>query len=313
VPPRVVTSPDAGTATFIVELTEHGALTWKAALEQGAASSLAGVCRATVSYLRSDGVRMNVERQSVETPLGTLLAGRGPTDIRVIDPQQAVQATLLVVGHGLMETATVALRPNQGQAPANQVFGPAGGQVEVTVTTQDVNGVVVDWSTQVAFRSTGWPPVPASGRLSAANGWTELIKPDSWVTPYTLMAILVDERGRATPFSEAGQNYHVQGVLTFTAPYVGGGILVSAFAVENQLPVTTALPRYPGQPFGDLVLNMFTTRNNLGGTATRKLAADELAIVVLVYPDAHLEIRTGRDALGELSLASEWLGRLHRL
>jgi hypothetical protein len=50
-----------------------------------------------------------------------------------------------------------------------------------------------------------------------------------------------------------------------------------------------------------------------GGTASRRLGAEEVNVAVLVYPDAHLEIRTTADALGELSTAGEMLGLLEEL
>jgi hypothetical protein len=179
--------------------------------------------------------------------------------------------------------------------------------VEVSVTTQDVASVAIDWSTQVAFTPLGWPPVPASGRLSSANGWTDMVKPDSWVANYILMAIPVNDRGQAQAIDLAGPTTQLQGVLNFTAWYVANGLLNSSFQAEYLCPINIALPRYPGQPFGDVVLTIFATRNGVGGMRSRKLNPDELSVVALIYPDARVEIHTGLDALAELSSASEML------
>lgn len=81
-------------------------------------------------------------------------------DLRYIDPQQTVPGRVVVVTNDLVEQMTVALRPDQGQAPTSQTFGREGGQVEVFVITQDVASVEIDWSAQVAFTPTGWSSIP---------------------------------------------------------------------------------------------------------------------------------------------------------
>ncbi len=305
--PLIFTSPIAGVATITVELTESGALMWKAALEQGVGSTIAGIFRVSSSSLGISGVAMRLDRRSLDTTVGKLLAGRGTADIRYIDPQQTIQGKLIVVTNDLVEQMTVAMRPSQGQAPTSQTFGPEGGQIEVSVSTQDVASVAIDWSAQVAFTPLGWPPVPTSGRLTSANIWTDMVKPDSWIANYTLMAIPVDDRGQAKTTDAAGATPLTQGVLNFTAPYVANGLLNSSFQAEYFRPINIALPRFPGQPFGNLVLSIFATRNGVGGTRSRKLTPDELNIVVLIYPDARVEIQTSLDALAELSSASELL------
>ncbi|MCM8738824.1 hypothetical protein M5E06_32555 [Azospirillum sp. A1-3] len=305
--PLISTSPLAGAATVSVELTENGALAWKMALEQGAGSTIAGVLHVSTSTLGVEGVAMRLDRRSLDTPLGTLLASCGAADIRYIEPQQTVLGKLIVVTSDLVERITVDLRPSAGQAPASQTFGPEGGQVEVAVTTQDVASVTVDWSAQVAFTSLGWSPVPASGRMDAGNGWIDMVKPDSWIASYTFMAIAVDERGQADSGAIADPTRQIQGVLNFTASYVANGLINSSFHTDFLRVVNIALPRYPGQPFGDVVLTVFATRNGKGGMLSRKLGANDLNVVALIHPDGRVEIRTGSDALGELSSASEAL------
>jgi hypothetical protein len=50
---------------------------------------------------------------------------------------------------------------------------------------------------------------------------------------------------------------------------------------------------------------MFSTRSGKGGTAARRLSANETSVVALIYPDARIEIKTGQDALAEDSAASD--------
>jgi len=311
--PLILTSPIAGVCNISVELTENGALTWKAALEQGAGSTIAGIVHVSSNAIGVQNVAFRLDRRSLDTTLGSLFAGRSAADIRYIDPQQTVPGTVVVVTNDLVEQMIVSLRPNQGQAPTSQTFGREGGQVEVTVTTQDVASVKIDWSAQVTFTPTGWPPIPASGLLTSANGWTDMIKPDSWIVNYLLMAIPVNAQGQAQPADPSLTTPPIQGVLNFTAPYVANGLLNSAFQAAYLRPINIALPRYPGQPFGDVVLTIFATRDGVGGMKSRKLSVNDVNIVVLVYPDAHVEIRTGSDALAERSAASEVLGVMESL
>jgi hypothetical protein len=302
-PPLIVAAPMAGVATVAVELTEIGALVWKAALEQGTGATVPGIFHVTTSAPAVDHFAIRLERRSLETTVGRLLAGRSAADIRYVDPQQTVRGRLIVVTSDFVEQSAVAVRPNQGEAPTGQVLGPAGGQVEVSVTTQDVGSVAMAWSAQVAFTPLGWPPIPVSGVLEAANIWTEMIKPEAWFASYLIMAVPVDGRGQAqSTASEPPAD--LQGALNFTAPYVANGLLNAAFRADYLHPVNVALPRYPNQPFGDLVLTMFAARNGKGGTASRRLKADELHVVVLVHPDARIEIRTSSDALAEVSTAA---------
>jgi hypothetical protein len=307
VAPTVSTSAAGGTASIIIELTERGALSWKAALEHGSAATIAGIVHMKAKTISDGGGVMQVETTVLDTSLGELLAGRSAADIRYVDPQQTVVGKLIVVTNDLVEKVTVSLRPKGDLAPANSTFGPEGGILEVPVTTQDVDSVSLDWTTQVAFTPLGWPPIPASGQLSAANTWTDMIKPDSWVALYTLMVIPVDAQGEAQRLEDATGTTQLQAVLNFTAPYVANGLLNSSFQAEYLQPFTMALPRYPGQPFGDVVLTVFATRGGVGGMKSRKLRADEFSIVALVFPDGRVELRTGFDALPEDSSAADVL------
>lgn len=312
--PQISTNTNAGTVTFVINLSETSVLIWKSALEQRNGSAIPGICRLTASYYGRTQNQVDVKDQVLSAPLGTLLINRGPEDIRTINPQQTLEAKLLVVAQDLVENVTIALHPNAGQAPETQIFGHDGGLIQVSITTQDVNAVEVDWNAQVTYKSVNWPAISTSGKLSSGNSWIDTIKPDSWIANYIIMALLVDQNGKAVPIANAGSNYHVNGVLTFTASYIPStNILVTPFDASNQLPVTVALPRFPGQPFGDLVLNMFATRDGLANTQTRKLASTESWVVVKIYPDAHIEIKTSSDALPELSSESEMLGLLARL
>lgn len=113
-PPIITVSPLGGAATIAVELTESAVLTWRSAIEHGAGNSIPGTVRASTSVPTVDPATFfpGSETHTLDTPLGTLLAGRGPADIHQIDPQQTVAATVVVIGSQLVGATTVALRPS---------------------------------------------------------------------------------------------------------------------------------------------------------------------------------------------------------
>jgi hypothetical protein len=310
--PQISTNSNAGTATFIIDLSEIGVLAWKSALEQRNTSSIPGICRLTASYYGREQNQVNAKDQALNVSLGQLLVNRGPQDIHTINPQQTVESTLLVIGNDFIQNVAVTLHPNVGQAPATQIFGKEGGQIKISITTQDVASVEVDWTAQITFTPTGWPVIPDSGKLSATEGWTKVLKPDSQIATYTFMAILVDQNGKPLPLSAAGTDYHVNGVMTFTAPYLTN-LLRSSFDASHQLPLTIALPRFPGQPFGDLVINVFATRAGMANTQSRKISSTESYIVAVIHPDAQIDLKTAEDALPELSTESDMIALLERL
>jgi hypothetical protein len=311
--PQMTANTSAGAVTFIVELSETGALAWKSALEQRNPALVPGACRLTASYYGQNNAGVVVRDQQLTSDLSALLAGTGPDNLHVIYPQQEVDALLYVAGHELVQNVSVTMASNVGDAPATQVFGRDGGELKLAVTTQDPEHVRVNWTAQVTFNSTGWPPIPTSGHMSLSDGLSDILKPDSWIVPYTILAVLVDVNGNAVHIANAGANYHVNGVLTFTAPYIPAGILVASFDAANQSPVNVALPRYPNQPFGDLVLNMFATRDGKASTKSRKLSPTELIVCVKIHPDASIEIVTSQDTLPEDSFEAGVMGILAQL
>lgn len=301
-PVQISANTNSGTVTFIAELTEVGALTWKAALEAKNAASIPGICNATVSYYTQADNKAGVKSQTLSTSLGNLLARCGPDDMRIINPQQTVDAKLVIVGSSLVQSTTVTMTPNRGQAPAQQVFGSDGGQVQVSITTQDVDTVEVNWAAQVSYKGMSWPVIPMSGKLSSANGWVEMknLASPELIANLTINTLLVDANGQPLRDADAGTNYHVNGVLTMTAPYLPGGALTTAFDSAHNSIVSVALPRFPGQPPGDVMLNMFATRDGFAGTKSRRLSSTELVVTVIVKPKGEIDIQTSADLAGDV-------------
>ncbi|RYE80798.1 MAG: hypothetical protein EOO80_02900 [Oxalobacteraceae bacterium] len=156
----------------------------------------------------------------------------------------------------------------------------------------------------------------AVGRLLAARSGADIRYIDPQQTVVSKLIVVANDlvermtvalnpsQGQA-PASAAGPNPQTQGVLNFTAPYVANGLLNSSFLADYYRPLNIALPRFPGQAFGDLVMTVFATRNGVGGNKSRKIGATELNVIALVYPDGHIDLVTGSDALPERSAVAE--------
>ncbi|MFE4823857.1 peptidoglycan-binding protein [Streptomyces sp. NPDC056704] len=302
--PMVTVAPLSGSATIAVELTESGVLAWQSALQQSEGHTIAGTVRATAAtpVVHPGNSFPSIDTRVLDTPLGALLAERGPADIHPIDPQLAVSAIVIVVASQLVTTSTIALHPSSDHPPTSAVFGPTGGRTGVTVVTLRPEALTVDWRADVAFTPQRWPVVPASGWLDSTSGWVTIIKPESWCVGYVFAVIPVDAAGQPVP-AKSRTHDRIQGVLNFTAPYVAGGLLSSAFEAEYDRPNSFALPRYPDQPFGDLVLTVFANCGGRLGQASRKLTATEVVVSALAYPDGRIELHTDTDAPSETPVA----------
>jgi hypothetical protein len=317
--PQISISASTGLITYLIGLTEIGVLAWRDALNARHGDSIQGMCNVTASYLASKAGELNVLRLPLVAGLGRLLIDRGPGDVHTLYPQQTVESKLVISGHDLIDTVTVNLSPNTGQAPASHIFDSYGGQINIAITTQDPNTVEIGWTAAVRYKSVKWPIVPAAGKMAFTNAWTDIIKPDSWIVDYTLMVIMVEDDGNPTPAKNVETDCRVQGNLTYTAPYIPvTGLLSTAFELTNQTPVTTALPRFPGQPLGDLVLNVFATRAGRSASTSRRLQSSENWVVAKIYrgsenQPAKIELKTALDAPSEISTEGNMLSIMQML
>ncbi len=295
--PRLSIDVGAGTATFIIDLTETGVLVWKEALEQHNGNSIPGLCRLTASYYGQLPDRVVARDLNLSASLGKLLTKCGSDRIRQFNPQQTVKAGLMVAGHDLLDQVVVTMQPDFGQAPYTQSFGRDGGQVEMTISTQNPDTVTIDWQAHVIWKTPGWPVIPAAGKFSASDGWATIIKPDSWINQVTVMALLVDSQGKPIATDKTGSNYRINGALTLATSWLQRGAMTTNFDASNQMPVTAALPHLPDHSDGDLTLTISATRDGKADIKARRLLFTESSILVLVYPDSRIEIKASQDGL----------------
>lgn len=314
--PEIATSTDEGTGTFLVGLSTIGVQVWKDALEQRRGETLPGVCSLKITYYAQLRGRVEVREQVLDAPLGALGAALGPEIVHTVNPQLTVEPKVIVAGHQTVETVVIDWRPNQGQQLLSQVFGPEGGQLTASLTSDNVNGLEINWSALVRYRPAGWPVVRESGKLSfAANNWSLIVKPDAWLVEYTFMAMLINQQGQVIASSDSQdlQN-RVQGELAFRASFIeGGNPLSTVFETSSQQIVKVVVPKPPGQAPGELKLTIYALRAGLDNMQTRLLRPDETMIVAKVYPNARIEIVTNKDAAPELSEEGQMLSMLEML
>ena len=89
--------------------------------------------------------------------------------------------------------------------------------------------------------------------------------------------------------------------MRYTAPFLPGGkALTSAFATRNEA-MQVAFPTPPGQAPGEVRLTMFAIRGGKDQMLARVLKPDESLVVVRVFADARIDIKTNQDVVEESS------------
>lgn len=299
----VTASPDVGTVTFVIRLSELGAQAWKDALEQRRGDLIAGVCRLTARYYATAEGALTVAPIQLVAPLGALLSSRGPEIMQVLNAQLTVDARVIVSGHQTLETVTVDWRPSEGHAPEALVFGPDGGSFNGLITSQDINAVTIDGSAQVRFKPGNWPIIQRRGQLSfGAGDWTLLLKPESWITEYALFVVLLDAAGNPVPQEASAGDVgdRVRCELRFTAPFLEGGAAVtSAFEATSQTLTRVAFPLPPGESPGEVKLTVFAQRGGATAMKARLIQASETFLIVTVQASAAIDFTVNAPEGGE--------------
>ncbi|MFT3770929.1 MAG: hypothetical protein QM820_36380 [Minicystis sp.] len=308
--PPVVSSSDAGTVTFVIALSALGAQAWMSALSGADGSAIGGVCRISARYYaHTGGADLTVMPIALSAPLGALLAGRGREIMMVLDAQTTAEGRVVVSGHPTLDQVTIDWRPSEGHRPEALIFGPDGGSFTGTITASDIDRVTIDWSAKVAYTPVSWPVITRRGQLSfARNDSILLLKPESWVTTYSLFVVLLDDAGRPIPEADhAGDTGNrVQCQVRFTAPFLAGGAAITeAFETTSQTLNEVAFPLPPGEPPGAVTLTVFA---QLAGAApimkARALRPEETFLMVKVTLAGAIEVTANApedgSALGRL-------------
>jgi hypothetical protein len=303
-PPTVATSSDLGNATFQILLSEVGALAFKSALEGDRIDSLNGTCTLNAKFLAQNGSTVVVRDQNLTSPLSILLAGVDPESLRIINPQMSVEAQVAVLGHSVLQSATINWVPSEGHQPESLTFDSSGGRFTGVITSGNLERVTIDWSAVVEYKPAGWPLIQLKGRHKIADSdWNLVIKPDSWVVTYSLMVLMTDAGGNViSSESRIDPEDRVQGEVRYSAPYLNGGTpLTTTFETSSQQAIQVAVPLPPGEKLGEVRLTLFALRGGKSSMEVRILKSDETFIVARISTSAKTIIKTNQDPVEESS------------
>lgn len=300
--PAIRTSRLSGTALISIELSAAAARAWQAALLEQAGHSLPGTVRARVSHLHFREAHLQAQSGVLDTPLGKLLGQRGVADIRYVDADKSIRGRVAVIGCELVDETHLMLRPDVGQETRGKL-APGGGYLEASVEGQNPETLHFDWAAQVQFGVPGWPDVSVRGRLDRGNGWVEVLKPESWLTGYTFVALAVNTAGVVEPKAEGG----VQIAVTHTRPGADPPSMRSVFYASYFRPLEMLAPCDPTQTPGPLAVSIFRTSNHSQSQLDRTMRVDESAMVILVGPDGTLSAFTSADPASQAPAAIETL------
>jgi N-acetyl-anhydromuramyl-L-alanine amidase AmpD len=313
--PTVAGAPDAGTVTFGVPLSETGALNWQQCLEDGLGSRIAGTCSLSAVYMARLGDTVDVRERPMASDLGTLLAGVGPAQVTVVDPQLTVATRVIVTAQELVDSVAVDLSPSEGAAATSLMFTKEGGQATLPVTSQHITDVTVPYNATVRFTPPGWPVIRQGGALSFADAdWDLWLKPDTWVVAYDLFVTLLDDNNGVIAPDAAPAGDIVTMRLDYRHPALADPLSVTMQATSQQL-VKVPFPDPPGSSAPATVdLTVVGMRgSNLAGPVSRTLTAEETMVVLKSYANGAVELRTNRDHVVESSLEADMLGVLAKL
>jgi hypothetical protein len=307
-------SPDAGTLTFSVPLSESGALAWSDAFSSSRGTSLAGTCTVTATMVAQLGTTVDARDRTLTVLLGDLLASVGPGSMTVVDPQVTVAARVIVTANDLVDSVTVDVVPNQGAPAASLAFTKEGGQTQLPITATDVRQVQVPYTSTVRYTPPGWPVITQHGILRFADAdWDLWVKPDSWLAQYDLMLMLLDAQNRVLSPGASSTD-----VMTLRIDYSHPGIpelLTLTVQSDSQQLLHVPFPNPPGaQTSPTVTVSVLGTRAGApAGPTSRVLTSEETMVVAKVYANGVISIVTNKDKTVEDSVENDALGILARL
>jgi hypothetical protein len=307
-PIKASINTDAGTATFLIQLSALGTQVWQQALEQRQAERISGICRFSANYYTRLSDRIQMQRQVISTTLADLIGNCGPESIQILNPTVSMKTEILVQGSPILETVNVDWLPNQGGEPMSQTFSSPGGTFTGILTSNNLNTVEVAWQAQVKYKTAGWPTITQTGTLSA-NSPIEIVKPSSsdWIREYSLFTVFMSSPSQASV--DPAEFDHLDVEVTFTFSTAAMQIpLVTTFKATHFAITNLPFPLAPGQ-FPSQVGLIVTTRSHseakVLSSVERLLSLEETLTNVKIYLNGSIEIFTNMDPKPESSLESE--------
>lgn len=315
-PIKASINTDAGTATFLIQLSALGAQIWKQALEQRQAYRISGICRFTANYYSRLNDRLKLQQQVISTTLADLIGNCGPESIQVLNPTVSMKTAILVQGSPILETVSVNWLPNLGGEPITQTFTSQGGTLSGILTSDNLNAVEVSWQAQVQYKTAGWPAITQTGKLSA-NSPIEIVKPSSsdWLREYTVFTVFMTSPSQASVDPSEFEDLDVEVTFTFSSPSMRIP-LVTTFKATHFAITNIPFPIAPGQLPSQVGL-VVTTRSQSNAkvlsSAERLLSLEETLTNVKIHLNGSIEIFTNIDSKSESSIESEIFDLLETL
>jgi len=316
-PVQVAVNPDAGTVTFLVELSTIGAQVWKQALESRQINQIAGIARFTAKFYARTDDRLQIREQNFAANLATLLSNCGPEHIDILSPTLALSTLLIVQSHAFVDSVEVTWQPKQGGEMIRRNFaGNEGGTLRGVILTDDLNAAEVAWDAQVKYRLPSWSIGMQQGKLSLGNP-TEIVKPGSseWIREYTIYTVLMASQMQAATDLAEFEDIEVEATLSFSTSYLTLP-LSTTFQPKHLDMIEVPFPAMPGQSpsqVGITVVTRSRARSTTLASIQRVLQLEEQFLILKVFRDGQVDIRTSADAIAESSIDGglfELLGQL---
>ncbi len=309
-----------GRVIFIVNLNQMGATNWYNQIHRNNIDGLHGLIAFSMTYFAKEQKELQVKELSYNILLHQLLSGISLDQVTVINPLQTLETQIIVQGSPIISNVSIDFKPSKGQVPQNFTFGPDGGKATVKITDQDLKDLEIDISHKVDFDKSGWPIIRERKTLTYQNNnWSEVIDPASWITKYTLMAVLLDENGQVI---SADSNLSLNRViceLAYSADYLeGDNAIISVVETHSEKIQEIHFPLPEGEAQGQLKLSVTAIRSKDGlllepNMSIRNLSPSATFIIVKVRPDGSIEVSSNEDAITEMSIEDKILGTLEEL
>jgi hypothetical protein len=247
--------------------------------------------------------------------LGALLGNAGPTDVNVVDPQSTVIVRVIATAHELIDSLTVDVSPTEGAPATSLAFTKEGGQANIPITSNRLDAVRVAYNATVRFRPPGWPVITQTGTLDLSKADFDIwVKPDSWITTYTVCVMLFDAQNKVIAPGSAGNNDTMTIRLDYRHPALAGPLSLVTQADSQQV-INVPFPNPPGaQAPATLSMTILGVRSGVAaGPKQRALTYDETVIVVKVYVNGNIDITTNKDHTAEDSIEANVLSTMAHL
>jgi hypothetical protein len=305
-PIQVAINASAGTATFIVELSNLGAQIWQQALETSQTQQISGIIRFAANFYARTDDRLRIHEQPFSLNLATLLSSCGPDHIEMIHPNVSLTTKLIVQSHAFVDAVSVTWQPKQGGETIHQRFlGNDGGVLTGVVLTDNLNTVDIAWDAQIQYRFPGWSIGSQQGNLSLLNA-TEIVKPGSseWIKEYTIYTVLMASPTQVAQNPAEFEDIEVIATIIYSASYLTLP-LATTFQPKHLEMTEVPFPIMPGQEPSQVGLTIVTkskSQNTILNSVSRILQPEELLSNLKIFSDGKIEIRTSIDPISESSI-----------